>query len=135
FRVIHLRNVIGGVLLGMHQLGTCVQQKRSLNLAGVKSIRSLLRTDALNRRTRGTKERESAQSKLGAQIASHYVYERSVASMGVVYDDLLESAGRDARTKITHDREKRLRAYRKRTRKPHMLIALAIADGRQRVHR
>jgi len=53
--------------------------------------------------------------------------------MGVVEDQFLEAAGGDACAQVADNGQKGLRAYRKGAGKSNMLVALAVADGRQGV--
>ena len=82
---------------------------------------------------RRTEEREGAQAEFGAEVARQHIDQRGVAAMGVVEDELFESAGGDAGAEVAHDSQKSLRAHRKRAGKAEVLVALAVADGRQRV--
>ena len=100
--LIDVRDVIGGVGSGCDQLRRGVQQKRSFHLAGVKTVGALLRAEAFERGAGRAEERKGAQAELRAQIAGHHVDERSVAAVRVVEDELLETAGRDARAQIAH---------------------------------
>src|SRR6266581_4098013 len=109
-----------------------MQQICGFDLTGVEAISALLVADLLKLCSGRSEERKRAQAKLSAQVTGHNIHERSIAAVRVVQDQLRESGGRDTRAKIAQHCGKCLRAQRESAGKAEMLVALSIADSRQR---
>ena len=87
-RLIDARNVVGRVLLWMHQRRRRMQQICRFDLAGMEAVGPLLLAHTIKCRARRAEEREGAQSELRAQIARQHIHQRRVAAMRVVEDQL-----------------------------------------------
>ncbi len=92
-----------------------------------------LRAEAGEGRAGGAEEAEGAEAELGAEVAGHDVDERGVAAVGVVEDELFEAGGRDAGAEIADDGHEGGGGDRECAGEADVLVALAVADGRERV--